>query len=112
MHRPNWNPEAVGELLQAELADAAFAVTSRYEVEGPAADRRWALWHALGRLVHRQREADGTGTRREALVAEATDAAYRVALDRGFRGSFLDLELDLWRSLCRALDGGCDHNLS
>jgi hypothetical protein len=37
--------------------------------------------------------------RRETLIAEATDAAYRVALLHGFHGSFLDLELDLWRNL-------------
>ena len=32
----------------------------------------------------------------EDVLARATDAAYRVALRRGFRGTFLDLELGLW----------------
>jgi hypothetical protein len=83
-------------LLHLELTDAAFAVTSRHEVNGSAADRKLELWKALGPVV---REEEWTGE----LVAQATDAAYRVALTRGFRGSFLDLEMDLWRDLRRVL---------
>jgi hypothetical protein len=44
-------------------------------------------------------EAD---TLSEELLAELTDAAYRVALQyglNGLRGPFLDLELTLWREL-------------
>ena len=96
-------PEGVREALQAELTDAALAVISRYKVEGPAAERRRDLWNALGRVVRRRREGAGARGWREELVAEAADAAYRVALDQGFRGSFLDLELDIWKNLCRAL---------
>ena len=43
---------------------------------------------------------------RESLVAElaeVSDAAYRAALGHGVRGSFLDLELGLWRALQRAV---------
>jgi hypothetical protein len=35
----------------------------------------------------------------EHLLAELTDAAYRVALRHGLRGPFLDVELDLWTAL-------------
>jgi len=35
----------------------------------------------------------------EHFLAELTDAAYRVALRHGFKGSFLDVELDLWAAL-------------
>lgn len=35
----------------------------------------------------------------EALLAELTDAAYRVALKHGLRGAFIDVELDLWTAL-------------
>jgi hypothetical protein len=35
----------------------------------------------------------------EAFAAELTIAAYRVALRTGTRGSWLDLQLDLWRAL-------------
>jgi hypothetical protein len=39
----------------------------------------------------------------EALLAELTEAAYRVALQQGIKGPFLDLELQLWRELRRVL---------
>jgi hypothetical protein len=35
----------------------------------------------------------------ESFAAALTIAAYRVALRTGTRGSWLDLELDLWRAL-------------
>jgi hypothetical protein len=39
----------------------------------------------------------------ESLVAELTDAAYPVALRHRGRGSWVDLELDLWKALEQAL---------
>jgi hypothetical protein len=36
---------------------------------------------------------------REDFVAELTCAAYRVALRHGTAGTWVDLELDLWRAL-------------
>src|SRR5262245_52863025 len=91
---------AVRERLKLELTEAAFTVTSRYEVNGPAVDQKMDLWKALGRVFG---ERNGGRARREDLIAEATDAAYRVALDRGFQGPFLELELELWRHLCRVI---------
>ena len=38
-------------------------------------------------------------TRSEQLLAELAAAAYGVALRHGIKGSFLDVELDLWREL-------------
>jgi hypothetical protein len=35
----------------------------------------------------------------EHLLAELTAGAYQVALRHGFRGSFLDVELELWHEL-------------
>ena len=35
----------------------------------------------------------------EAFTADITLAAYRVALQTGTRGTWLDLQLDLWRTL-------------
>jgi hypothetical protein len=35
----------------------------------------------------------------EEFLAELSAAAYGVALKHGLRGSFLDVELDLWREL-------------
>jgi hypothetical protein len=38
-------------------------------------------------------------TRLETLVAKLTEAAYPVALRHGVQGSWVDLELDLWKAL-------------
>jgi hypothetical protein len=35
----------------------------------------------------------------EELLAELTDTVYRVALQHGINGSFLEIELDLWAAL-------------
>jgi hypothetical protein len=40
----------------------------------------------------------------EDLVAELTEAAYGVALRHGFKGTFVDVKLGLWRSI-RACQG-------
>jgi hypothetical protein len=39
----------------------------------------------------------------ESLVAELTEAAYPVALRHRRQGSWVDLELDLWRALEQAV---------
>jgi hypothetical protein len=36
---------------------------------------------------------------REAFLARLTTTAYQVALRHGIKGSFAELELDLWREL-------------
>jgi hypothetical protein len=38
----------------------------------------------------------------DGFVAELTSSAYGVALHHGFRGSFIDLELELWAALREA----------
>ncbi len=35
----------------------------------------------------------------EELLAELTDAVYRVALQHGIKGPFLECELDFWNAL-------------
>ena len=45
-----------------------------------------------------------TPNRQEAYVAEVTDTAYQAAIRKGFNGSFLDLELELWYALKNVLD--------
>jgi hypothetical protein len=97
-------------LLLAELTAAAQLVASRHGVTGSSADQSLDLWKALSSVVREQdgRHAGKAGwtndrASREALIEGATTAAYQVALRRGFQGSFLDLELDLWRHLCRAV---------
>jgi hypothetical protein len=50
-------------------------------------------------------------TELEGLVAELTDAAYRVTLRHGFKGTFVDVELGLWHAL-RACQGRIEEFLS
>jgi len=38
----------------------------------------------------------------EERIARLTDAAYRAVIERGYRGSFLELELSLWSAIRRA----------
>jgi hypothetical protein len=47
----------------------------------------------------------------EGLVAELTEAAYRVTLRHGFKGAFVDVELGLWHAL-RACQGRIEEFLS
>jgi hypothetical protein len=42
-------------------------------------------------------------TRLESLVAKLTEAAYPIALRHGVRGSWVDLELELWKALGETL---------
>jgi hypothetical protein len=42
----------------------------------------------------------------ESFLAELTDAAYRVAVRQGIKGSFLDAELGLWQALREVLERG------
>src|SRR5262245_11987640 len=101
--------ERLREELQAELTEVAFQVATRYGVKGPSVDQKLELWDALGRVVRDQDRnpggpgaGAGGGGGQDTLVAEATDAAYRVALDHGFQGPFLDFELALWNDLRQA----------
>ena len=41
---------------------------------------------------------------KEELAAHLTDVAYRRLLDQGLTGSFLDLELGLWRDIRVAVE--------
>jgi hypothetical protein len=40
------------------------------------------------------------------LTAKLTAAAYAVALRHGVRGSWIDLQLDLWRVVAEAIERG------
>jgi hypothetical protein len=48
-------------------------------------------------------ERAGFEERREELVAELTDVALRVAVGDGVRGPSVEVEVDLWRALDRAV---------
>jgi hypothetical protein len=48
----------------------------------------------------------------EGFLAELTDAAYCVALRHGIKGSFVDVELDLWQALRKVLHLGVSRQAS
>jgi hypothetical protein len=48
-------------------------------------------------------KSSGSGPNVEHLVAELTEAAYPVALRHRGQGSWVDLELDLWKALGQAV---------
>ena len=51
------------------------------------------------------RPADGHGHSSQArFAAKLTDAAYTVALQHGVGGSWIDLQLELWRVLTEAVE--------
>lgn len=50
-------------------------------------------------------DSNNPRTPTEQFLAELTDAAYRVALRHGLKGSFIDIELDLWATLRSVLAG-------
>jgi hypothetical protein len=47
--------------------------------------------------------ANNQDARLEAFAAELASAAYRVALRHGVVGTWIDLELDLWRALIETI---------
>ena len=53
------------------------------------------------------RSAAGAGhSSLASFTAKLTDAAYAVALRHGVSGSWIDLQLDLWRVLTEAIERG------
>jgi hypothetical protein len=83
----------------ADLTAAAYQVAGEHGVAGSSVDVELDLWKALGAAVRKAGRPSRYDFDREELLAELTDAAYRVALRKGVEGAFIDLELDLWRAL-------------
>ncbi len=88
--------------LTAELSDRAFQVAAQHGVHGNSVELELEIWQALGATVNRRSGRSRTAADRDAVevcLARLTDTVYEIALEHGFQGSFLDLRLDLWRSL-------------
>jgi hypothetical protein len=85
------NPEWTADDVAAELTAVALPVAQRHGTRRNSVDVELAVWQALAGALKTCRAA----ARRPAALA---DAAYRALLGVGFRGSFADLELDLWRA--------------
>jgi hypothetical protein len=103
--------EQIRDGFLGELTDAALAAASRHGVHGSSIEQELDLWRALGKTVGRRRvpcpdEPARAEVRRENFLAELTDAAYQETLRHGFRDSFLDVRLDLWKALGRVFGEG------
>jgi hypothetical protein len=93
------------EALLGELTDAAYPVLVRHGVQGSSVDLEVEVGRAIAGVLDGPESGPGVfgfGARRE-MLAEAAVAAYQVGLQRGFTHPFPDVELDLWRAMCRAV---------
>jgi hypothetical protein len=93
------------ETLAAELTDAAYPIALRQGIAGSWVDLELDLWKVLNATVQKWgRESARAGRPimfevwRAALLAELTAAAYRAAVRQGVKGSFLEVELNLYRA--------------
>jgi hypothetical protein len=86
----------------AELSDAAWAEASRHGVGGYSIEQELELWKALRPIVSAENDKQHSSSC-EDFAAELAEAAYEVTLARGFRDSFLEVRLGMWKAIRRAL---------
>jgi hypothetical protein len=93
--------ETAVEEFAGELTDVAYPVALKHGVKGTSVDIELDVWRAFRTALGQRIRPAALENRRigEEASAELSQAAYQVALRRGFSGSFLDVELDLWRAL-------------
>jgi hypothetical protein len=82
--------------LAGELTELAYPAALRQGVKGFSIDVELEIWQAIQAALRRAPAPAPAATPAEDVLARAADAAYRVALRRGFRGAFVDVELGLW----------------
>jgi hypothetical protein len=89
----------------ARLTDAAYPITLRAGTADSWAQLQVDLGRALAETIKkwgcespRFSSPSETEAWREGFLADLTDEAYRTALYRGMTGSFLDVELGLYRA--------------
>ncbi|OAI46827.1 hypothetical protein AYO44_10645 [Planctomycetaceae bacterium SCGC AG-212-F19] len=88
------------EAFVAKLADAALQAVAPQGVKGPSIDLEIRLWKALGKAVS-QPESGPTSHEGscEHRLAGLARTAYEAALAQGIRGSFVDIELRIWKAM-------------
>jgi hypothetical protein len=96
--------------LAARLTSAAYPIAARHGMKLFWVDLGIDLWTVLDdRIKHLERELARAGwpvdfeAWRERLAAELADAAYRITLQYGALGSFLELELGLYHAFCQVV---------
>lgn len=86
------------EHFVAELTEAALAVAVKEGTRGPSVDLEIDLWNALAVALRDRADREGRDRAEHGLedrLADWTDAAYRVLLQRRFHENFIDVQLDL-----------------
>jgi hypothetical protein len=97
--------------LATRLTRVAYPIAARHGMKLFWVDLAIDLWTALDDRVKRlEWELERAGwpgdfeAWLERLAAELTDAAYRITLQYGALGSFLELELGLYHAFCQAVN--------
>jgi hypothetical protein len=97
---PNVSNE-IRDTLAAELTDLAYPLALRQGVQGFSVDVELDIWKAIYGTLQEMPDPTLINASEimrlwEDALARLTEAAYKVALLRGFRGTFVDFELRLW----------------
>jgi len=96
------------ENFAAELTRAVYPLVLRRGPKGSWLEMELGLWRALAKTVRkwaRQQptaaSADEFEAWRKGLDVDLAESAFSVALTNGIKGSLPDLELGLYRAVCR-----------
>jgi hypothetical protein len=87
--------------LAAELTDLAYLVVWRQGVQGFSVDVELVIWKAIDGTLQELFQpllarSVPTAPTSAMVLARLVEAVYQVMLHRGFRGTFVDMELGLW----------------
>jgi hypothetical protein len=97
--------DTVLENFAAELTSAAYPFALRHGMAGSWINVELGLWRALAETVKKWAlekppagSADGFKVWREGFLVDLTESALYVAVKHGINGSFLEVELGLYRA--------------
>jgi hypothetical protein len=93
------------DTFTAELASAAYRIARRHGAGNSWLNLELDLWRAVVRTVTSWQEIlrqagspDELHRRRERFLVEITEEAFHIAVKRGAKGPFLEVELDLYQA--------------
>ena len=99
------NRDARLENFAAELTSAVYCMALRHGMRGSWLDLQMGLWRVLAETVERwAREEPPAGSSdefrawQEGLLLDLTNGAFDIAVKHGIKGSFLEVELRLYRA--------------
>jgi hypothetical protein len=88
------------EAFVGELTEAALAALADHHVAGRSLDLEVHLWKRLAQAIDELSTGPhGADDNWEHRLGVLTRAAYEVALEHGFAGAFLELEMNMWAKL-------------